>query len=515
MLPSNGDKASPSRLGSLPPFDHWRFSGTLKGRHLLWVWVLALWCAFAGASWAASDAPLRWGVDLEGGAPYTFTAPEDASRVVGFEKDLADALGQHLNRPIELVQLNWDSMIPALGRHTIDFAMNGIELTDEHKRGALFTRPYYVYQQQIVVRADESRVQVFEDLRGKRVGTLAASAAHRMLEQLGGVDMKFYSDMYAIYQDLAMGRLDAVFLDQPVAAYYAKKNPKLRFVDPPLGEGYYAIALRKGDEALKRQLDEALEALLADGTLERIYRKWDMWTPSQAKLFSYRDTQEVPPQLEPAWKRFGPMLAAGTWMTIKVSVLSMALAMAVGMILAIMRVYGPMPLQWLSTAYIEIFRGTPLLIQLYLLYYGLPKLGLQLDAFVAGVLGLGLNYAANEAENYRAGILAVPKGQMEASMALGLSRAQILRFVILPQSLRVAIPPVTNDFIALFKDSSLISVITLVELTKAYGMLASATYDYIGLGLVTAAIYLAISYPVSRFARWTEARLRRAQGVPA
>ncbi|MNK73904.1 Inner membrane amino-acid ABC transporter permease protein YecS [compost metagenome] len=469
----------------------------------------------AGASFAAPNEPLRWGVDLEGGAPYAFTSPEDPSRVIGFEQEMADALSKHLDRPIERVQVNWDSLIPALGRNTIDFAMAGIELTDEHKRGALFTRPYYVYQQQMVVRADESRVQVFEDFRGKRIGTLTGSAAHRLLETLGGVDMKFYSDIYAIYQDLAMGRLEGVFLDRPMAVYYAKGNAKLKFIDPPLGEGYYAIALRKGDEALKRELDQALDAMLADGSLEAIYRRWDMWTPTQEKLLAFRDTQEVPELREPAWKRFGPMLAAGTWMTIKISVLAMALAMALGMGLAVMRVYGPLPLQWLATTYIEIFRGTPLLIQLYLLYYGLPKLGLQLDAFVAGVLGLGLNYAANEAENYRAGIQAVPKGQMEASLALGLSRPQILRFVILPQSMRVAIPPVTNDFIALFKDSSLISVITLVELTKAYGMLASATYDYIGLGLVTAAIYLAISYPVSRFARWTETRMRRAQGVTA
>jgi polar amino acid transport system substrate-binding protein len=489
--------------------------GELNGRFWLLVWSCWLFFGMTGALQAAPLAPLRWGVDLEGGAPYAFTHPEDASQVIGFEQELADALARHLNRPLERVQVNWDSLIPALGRHSIDLAMAGIELTEDHKRGALFSRPYYVYQQQMVVRADESRIQVFEDFRGKRVGTLSGSAAHRMLEQLGGVKITFYSDMYAVYQDLAMGRVDGVFLDRPMAVYYARKNPKLRFVDPPLGEGYYAIALRKGDEALKRELDTALDAMLADGTLERIYRRWDMWTPSQDKLLSFRDTQEPPAQLDPAWKRYGPMLAAGTWMTLKISTLSMLLAMALGLLLAVMRVYGPVPVQWLATTYIEIFRGTPLLIQLYLLYYGLPKLGLQLDAFVAGVLGLGLNYAANEAENYRAGIQAVPKGQMEASLALGLTRPQILRFVILPQSLRVAIPPVTNDFISLFKDSSLISVITLVELTKAYGMLASATYDYIGLGLVTAAIYLAISYPVSRFARWTEVRMQRLQGVTA
>lgn len=464
-------------------------------------------CSLVGV---AQATPLRWGMDLEGGAPYTFADPARPDRIIGYEKELADALGERLGREMTPVQTNWDSLIPALDRGTFDLVINGIELTDEHKRGALFSRPYYVFQQQIVVRKDDSRVQVFDDLKGKRVGTLTGSAAHRMLDQLGGVDEKLYSDMFAIYQDLAIGRLEAVFVDRPMAVYYAKDNPKLRFVEPPIGEGYYAIAMRKGDEALKRQVDTALDAMIQDGTLERILRGWAMWTPAQAKLAAYHDTQPVAQEGGPSWRRFLPMLAEGAVMTVKISVLAMLLAMAFGMALAVMRIYGPAPLRAVATAYVEIVRGTPLLIQLYLLYYGLPTLGIQLDAFVAGVLGLGLNYAANEAENYRAGIQAVPRGQSEASLALGLSRFQLLRHVVLPQSLRVAIPPVTNDFIALFKDSSIVSVITLVELTKAYGMLASATYDYIGLGLVTALIYLVISYPASLFARWTERRLHRA-----
>src|SRR6185436_5769262 len=152
--------------------------------------------------------------------------------------------------------------------------------------------------------------------------------------------------------------------------------------------------------------------------------------------------------------------------------------------------YGVKPIRWAATAYIEAVRGTPLLIQLYLIYYGLPDLvGLRLNAFVAAVVGLGLNYAAYEAENYRAGISAIPRGQMEAALALGMPRWIALRCVVIPQALRLVIPPVTNDFIALFKDSSLVSIITMVELTKVYGMIASTYYDYIGIGILAASIY--------------------------
>src|SRR4029434_6415689 len=189
-----------------------------------------------------------------------------------------------------------------------------------------------------------------------------------------------------------------------------------------------------------------------------------------------------------------PLLLIGAPMTLLISVLGMAVAIVIGLAVALIYLYAPRPASWLARGYVELFRGTPLLIQLYVIFYGLPNIGVRLSPLVAAVVGLGLNYAAYEAENYRAGIEAIPRGQMEAALALAITRAESLRYVIVPQAMRLVIPPVTNDFIALFKDSSIVSVITMVELTKVYGMLAMSTYDYIGLGLMTAGIYFALSY---------------------
>jgi polar amino acid transport system substrate-binding protein len=158
-------------------------------------------------------------------------------------------------------------------------------------------------------------------------------------------------------------------------------------------------------------------------------------------------------------------------------------------------------------AFIEVIRGTPLLIQLFMIFYGLPTLGIRLSPLWAAMIGLGINYAAYEAENYRAGIQSIPRGQLDAALALGLTRIQTIRKIILPQAVRLVIPPVTNDFIALLKDSSLVSVITMVELTKVYGQLASTYYDYIGIGLITAAIYFLLGLPIARLSRVLEARL--------
>jgi len=187
----------------------------------------------------------------------------------------------------------------------------------------------------------------------------------------------------------------------------------------------------------------------------------------------------------------------------------MTLAVAWGGALALLRQYAPGPLRWSAIAYIEIFRGTPLLLQLYFIYFGLAQqFGWNLSAGMAAVLALGLNYAATEAENYRAGLEAVPRGQTEAALALGMSRGLAIRRVILPQAVRISLPSVTNDFIAMFKDSSIVSVIGLVELTKEYQIRGLDTGDYIGVGLMTAAIYLVMSYGASLGLGALERRLR-------
>jgi polar amino acid transport system substrate-binding protein len=193
-------------------------------------------------------------------------------------------------------------------------------------------------------------------------------------------------------------------------------------------------------------------------------------------------------------------------MTLLISILGMALAMVLGLAVALTNLYAPRPLALLARIYVELFRGTPLLIQLYFVFYGLPDIGIRLSPLAAAVIGLGLNYAACEAENYRAGIRAIPRGQLEAALSLGLSRKQALRHIIIPQALRLVIPPVTNDFIALFKDSSIVSVITMVELTKVYGQLAATYFDYIGAGMVAALLYLLMGLPFVRLARWAERR---------
>ncbi len=454
---------------------------------------------------------LLWGSDAEGGAPYVFPAPDNPLKLIGFEVDITDAIARELGVKAKQCQNAWDSLIPALERGDFDIAINGIEITPLRESKIFFSHPYYIYMEQLVVKKNEENIKSVNDLKNKKVGTLSGAVAFDMLSKLGGIDIKVYSGQVEPYEDLAIGRLDAVLLDLPIAAYYGKPNPKLKYAGNPVGEGYYGIAIRKEDKELKKKIDEILNKLFVTGELKKIYQKWDLWNEKQENLYQNIKTETKTINIQDNRKApiytFFPALLKGAGITILISVTSMALAIILGLILTLVRLYAKSPFNSIATVYIEIYRGTPLLLQLYILYYGLPNIGISLSPLLAAFIGLGMNYAAYEAELYRAGISAIPKGQMEASLSLGMTQNLAIRRIILPQAIKIALPGITNDFIALFKDSSLVSVIAMVELTKTYSILAATTLRFFELGLIVAFLYFIMSYPLSLLAKKLEKKL--------
>ncbi len=382
-----------------------------------------------------SSGVLRWGADAEGGAPYIYPDSQKPEQLTGFEFDLADALAAKLGVKAQMVQNQWDQLIPALERGNFDIILNGLEITPENRQHIAMSLPYYVYTQQIVTRAGTSGMEKLDDLKGRRVGVLSSSVAQRLVTGLGGADVRIYPGNVESLRDLKAGRIDAVVLDLPIAIYYARPDPGLKFSGPPFAPGYYGIGVLKEDTTLLAALNEAITQLAAAGTLERIYRKYDVWDDRQTGLKDYKpEPVAVRKQISTLreWPKYLPLLLRGAVVTVEISVLAMMLAVVAGLVIVLARLYGIAPLRWFSRAYVEVFRGTPLLIQLFLIYYGLPQIGIKLNAFLAAVLGLGLNYAANESENYRAGIQAVPRGQTEAALALGMTRSQCLRRIVLP-----------------------------------------------------------------------------------
>jgi polar amino acid transport system substrate-binding protein len=468
---------------------------------------------------ATAPKELRWGADSEGGAPYIFERPP--GKVRGFEVELAEALAARLGRTARHVQGPYAQLLPLLERGDLDIVLNGMEATEDRARAYALTRPYWAGGERLTVRRGDPHAPTsLDQLHGRRVGTLPATLAERLL-RAAGADVRTYDGgQEDPYRDLELGRTDAVLLDSPVALYYGDR-PGLQTLPQTFGSIRYVIVARRSDAMLRDALDAALGALAADGTLSAILGRWGLWTDeTQEALGVARGPRGPAVELEAwrdqtaqgGWRALGVRAVAGTLLrgagvTLGLSLAAMALAVLLGAPLALARVYGPRPLGALALGYVELFRGTPLLLQLIVVYYGLPELGLRLSPWLAGWLALGLNYAAAEAENDRAGLSSVPSVQMDAARVLGLSRWQALRHVVAPQAIRVALPPVTNDFIALLKDSSLVSVVTVTELTKSYGSLAAATRDHLGLGLLVGGIYLAMGLPFARLSRFVEARL--------
>ncbi|HFE9266666.1 TPA: amino acid ABC transporter permease [Raoultella ornithinolytica] len=217
----------------------------------------------------------------------------------------------------------------------------------------------------------------------------------------------------------------------------------------------------------------------------------------------------MPEFISLAISSFWPMLYAGLVFTIPITLISFSLGLLLGFIVALIRLYGPAPLKSVVRFYVWIIRGTPLLVQLFLIFYALPSVGITLDAFPSAVIGFTLNVGAFTSEVIRATLLSVAKGQWEAAHSIGMSWGQSLRYIILPQAARVAVPPLSNTFISLVKDTSLASVITVPELFLAAQRIAAVTYQPLILYSEAALLYLLISSVLSYLQSRLELRLER------
>jgi polar amino acid transport system substrate-binding protein len=519
----------------------------LRVVHALLIAGLGLVSARVGAAPATLDlitpGQLTWCGDQEGGGPYVYPADDDPNRVVGFEVELADKLAAPVGRHATFFQGQWDKMPELLRTRKCDILLNGYEWIPSHMETMDASIPYYVYGLQLLARADGD-IATWADLerpgpRGKRkVGVLTGSAAEKYLTaRLGDrIEVASYDGSTDAMREVETRKLDATVQDSPAAIFYRSRFPALRAVEEPVGRGYYVAYARKGDHELVHAINEALTGLIERGELERLYRSYGIWDEAQRELvdiaragrfYGYASPPTSPTAVEKtvsaspsvslgaskhglaAVIAYAPILVQSAGLTLVLSCLSFPLAVLGGLFVALGRIYGP---QWLKAplaAYVEFLRGTPVMLQLYFIFFFLPEVGIVVPAFWTAILGLSINYSAYESEIYRAGLLAVPKGQMEAALALGMSRPLALRRIIVPQAMRIVVPPAVNDFIALFKDTSVCSVVTLVELTKRFSILSQSTQSTAELMLLTGALYLVMSYPLSLLSRKLEVGLER------
>lgn len=522
-------------------------------------WVqTALLCSFWCPNHVVADEALDrirqrgtliWGADQEGGGPFVFPDTKDPTRLTGFEVELAGLIAESLGVTAQFSQGQWDKLPDLLDRGDIDIVLNGYEWTQNRADRYGVSIPYYIYELQLLGRRQDPSLRSWEDLlqpvegRKRKVSVLGGAAAQDYVRQFAGdrVDLALFDGVTDAMEatELGLSGIDANVQDLPIWRFYADGFPELHAVGPPVGRGYYVALVQKQETDLLRVVNDAILKALQDGRLRKIFNRYRIWNSTQAERGlelstdggfrggfreddatdgSDADDPEEAYQHVGGWevvRTRGGLLVDAAEITVLLSVTAMPLAVLCGLLVALLRLYGSWLPSKAAVLYVELVRGTPLVLQLYLIYFLVPKLlaklfpglDLSIDAFWAAVAGLALNYSAYEAEIYRAGIQAIPKGQMEAALSLGMSRGLALRRVIVPQATRLVLPPMTNDFIALFKDTAVCSVITVVELSKEYYIQARSVGAIVELGLLTALLYLAMSYPLSLLTNWLERRL--------
>jgi len=328
------------------------------------------------------------------------------------------------------------------------------------------------------------------------------------LEKRAGVQVAVYNTIDLALLDLKNGRIDAVVGDAPVMRFMIRQSfQELQTVGRRFTDEKFGIAFAQSSEDLRRAVNAALWRIQDSGEYDRIHEKW---FGEVAERTADQEASSARPAVfdTSIVRKTWTLFLKGVWLTAKLAVLSLLLGLPIGLLLSLARVQSSRLLSAPAAVYVEVIRGTPLLVQILFIYFVLPLFGIHLPAFTSGVIALTINSAAYISEIFRAGILSIDAGQMEAARALGMSYAQAMRRIILPQTFRRVVPPLTNEGIALLKDSSLVSVIGLTELARTGQELASRYAAPLTIWPIVALFYLLLTFPLTRVAEYLERRWR-------
>lgn len=447
--------------------------------------------------------------------PYEFYNTQGGDRqIVGFDIDIANTLAKELGFKLKVMESDFNGLIPALQSNRADFVMAGMTPTPERQKNVDFSIIYYEAKDTIVAPKG-SNLQQPQDLSGKKVGvqlgTIQEQNAKKIAEKVTGIQLKQLNKVPEVIQEMKSGRIDAAIVEDTVAKGFAQANPDLEFnVIPSVSASGSAIAFPK-NSALVAPFNKVLQQMKDNGELEKLATKWfsqntkiDAASSSAAKGGLNLDFTRIFPDI--------PFILQGIPITLLFTLFSVFLGLIWGTVLSLLKITNIKPLTWLANAYTSVFRGTPLLLQLALVYYATPQLtGYDISALQAGVFTFTLNSGAYMSETIRGGIQAVDKGQTEAAMSMGVSYWLMMWDIILPQALKNILPALVNETIGLLKDSALVSTIGVVEILRSAQIVGANKYIYFEPLLFAGLIYYILVMGLTRSASALERRLRQSE----
>ncbi len=452
--------------------------------------------------------------------PFSFY--DEEATLVGFDVDVSREVARRLGVEVRIVPTEWGGILAGLQSGRYDAIIGSMAITPLREEQVDFSRPYYISGAQLFVdREDADDVGGIEDLRGGRVGVVLGTTFEKYLnDNHPGVAIRTYKGDVDIFTDMENGRLDGFVTDRLVGMYQIGEAG-MPFV--PAGSLLYeermGIPVRTGSEDLRAAINEALEGMERDGFFEEIHDKWFALEEGESAttLSEPREVRGI------SWATVARRLGSGFLITLQVAFLSLFLGFALSIPVGLMLHHGVGPLRWLTRAVVDFLRGTPVLIQLFFVYYGAPQLGrlvegwlgvgglsgwLTLAPITAAVLTLAVNAGAYMAEVIRAGLMSVDPGQALAGRSLGLNRLQIFIHIVWPQAFRIAVPPLMNSAVALLKDTALISVIAVPEVIREAESIISATYDPMTYYFLAGMMFFVFTFPLMILAQRLERRIQ-------
>lgn len=441
-------------------------------------------------------------------APFSYH--DQSGQLVGYDVDVARAVGDKLGVPVEFVETPWDSMFAALEANRFDIVANQVTINPERKAKYDLSDPYAIGQGVIVTSTDDDSVTSLADLKGK-IAAQNPTSNWAQVARDNGARVESVDGFAQAIKLLNQGRVDVVVNDSIAVYQYLAEtgDTSVKIAVETDEKSEQGFAARK-DSGLLPELNQALKELSDDGTLASISEKY-----LKANVSGAPAQQQAQPRS--AWKLIAdnlwPLAKAAITVTIPLTIISFILGLVIALGVALARLSSNPLLSNVARFYISLIRGTPLLVQLFIVFFALPEFGIRIDPFPAAVIAFSLNVGGYAAEIIRSAIQSIPKGQWEAAQTIGMSYSTSLRRIVLPQATRVAVPPLSNTLISLVKDTSLASTILVTELFRTAQVAAAPTFEFFALYGTAAAYYwvicLVLSFGQSRFERRLERYVAR------
>ncbi|MBB6020039.1 polar amino acid transport system substrate-binding protein [Paenibacillus sp. JGP012] len=423
---------------------------------------------------------------------------------VGIDMDILDAIAKDQNFKYEIKALGFNAAVQALESNQVDGVIAGMSITDERKTKFDFSNTYFESGVVMGVSVNNNSVKSYEDLRGQKVAVKTGTEGYRFAEANAskyGYTIVPFDDSAQMYDDVKTGNSVACFDDFPVLKYGANQNNGLKVVTEQEKGAPYGFAVSKGkNQELLQKFNAGLANIKENGEYQRIVDKY---------LGDNAETVANLGRMELVIKSL-PALLKGLWQTLLYTLMSLFFAFIIGLIFAFMKVGHNKILRGIATVFVDIFRGIPLLVLAFFIYFGIPQaFGFTMPLFLAAILTLSLNAGAYVTEIIRGGIQSIDRGQMEAARSLGLPYRKAMMKIVIPQAIRVMIPSFINQMVITLKDTSILSVIGLVELTQSGKIIIARTFASFDIWLTVAVMYLIVIITLTKIADYMEVKIRR------